>query len=237
MISALSSRKRVSLLSAVALTTAASVLVGSPAAANPAAEKRMLKQKDVPASFGTPTSYDFDAKIIDKTIGICDDANGQTLASVPAPPTQYVVDIETKNKKTYTEVFERVYRFGSADQAKAAFDQLNSQLATCDGSSSMTSSTPSLAQTNTTGSYNDAVTDNFWINNAGTWSGGELKKPSRTVLQAIYMQAGDAIIETGAYINGRSRLTPRQSADLLTTANFLTCQFAPPFQRPPGCAR
>lgn len=208
---------RPTLIRAAAVTIfSAGLIAGSigSAAASPAAEKAMLKQKDVPASFGTPRSYDFDAKISDKTIGICDGADGQTLVSVPAPPTQYVVDVETKNKKTYTSVMERVYQFDSADKAKASFDQLKGQLATCEGTSRLTNQQPSLTQTNTTGAFADAALDNFWINVAGTWRGGELKKPSRTALLAIYVQSGNAIVETVAYINGRGQLTGRQVDDL-----------------------
>lgn len=197
----------------------------SPAHANPAAEKAMLTERDVPVSFGKPQSKDFDAKISAKTIGICGTAEGQTLVSVPAPPTQYIVDIETKNKKTYTEVMERVYQFDSPEKAKAAFDQLSRQLSTCNGTTSMTSQLPSLTQTNTTGTYADIDADNFWINNSATWRGGELKKPSRTVLQGIYTLAETAIVETVVYINGRSKLTAKQSKDLATLATAMTNRF------------
>ena len=192
----------------------------SPAMANPAAERKMLTEKDVPASFGKPQSRDFDAKIVGKTIGICGTAQGQTLVSVPAPPTQFLVDVETKNKKTYTEVMERVYQFDSADKAKAAFDQLKSQLSTCDGTTTMTSQTPSITQTNTTGTY-DQAGDNFWVSSSGTWSGGDLKKPARTALLAIYVVSGDAIVETVAYINGRGKLATKQTNDLVALAQEL----------------
>jgi len=197
----------------------------SPVLASPAAEKAMLTEKDVPSSFGKPTSKDFDAKIIGKAIGICGNAQGQTLVSVPAPPTQYLVDVETKNKKTFTEVMERVYQFDSADKAKAAFDQLNGQLSTCNGTTSMTSQTPSITQTNTTGTYNQIDGENFWINNSATWRGGELKKPSRTVLRGIYTLADTAIVETVVYINGRSRLTAKQGRDLVALATIMTNRF------------
>ena len=192
----------------------------SPAMANPAAERKMLTEKDVPASFGKPQSRDFDAKIVGKTIGICGTAQGQTLVSVPAPPTQFLVDVETKNKKTYTEVMERVYQFDSADKAKAAFDQLNGQRSTCDGTTTMTSQTPSITQTNATGTY-DQAGNNFWVSSSGNWSGGDLKKPSRTALLAIYVLSGDAIVETVAYINGRAQFTTKQTNDLIALAQEL----------------
>lgn len=181
----------------------------------------MMTEKDVPSSFGTPTSRDFDEKVIGKRIGICDNASGQTLASVPAPPKQYLVDIETTNKKTYTEVMERVYQFDSEAKAQDAFAQLSAQLGTCNGTTTLKQGGPNLRQTVTTGSYPGGQYQDFWINVAGTWTGGELKNPSRTVLQAVYVQAGNAIVETVAYINGRAALTTQQQTDLADLAEVL----------------
>jgi hypothetical protein len=198
----------------------------SPIAANNAAvDRAMLTMKEVPASFGKATSRDFDAKIIGKTIGICDNAAGRTLVSVPAPPTQYLVDIETKNKKTYTEIFERVYQFGTEAKAQAAFTELSSKLTECNGTTSLTNQQPSLKQTVTTGTYPGGEFQDFWVNVSGTWSGGELKKPSRTVVNAVYTQAGNAIIETVAYINGRGKLTAKQRTDLADLAENLSNRF------------
>jgi len=207
---------------AVAATGLMAATLASPvlAAENPA-ESRMLTKTDVPSSLGKPTSTDFDAKVIDKVIGICDNATGTTLVSVPAPALQFLVDIETKNKKTYTEVMERVYQFATPAAATAAFAELSDKLSTCNGTTTMTSSTPNLTQTVTTGSYPGGEFEDFWINVKGTWTGGELKKPSRTALRAIYVQAGDAIVETVAYINGKGQLTGRQGNDLADLAETL----------------
>lgn len=226
---------RVRFLAAPVMGVALLIASMSPAVANPAAEKAMIKEKDVPTAFGSPTSYDFDTKIIGKTIGICDNAEGQTLVSVPAPPTQYLVDIETQYKKTYTEIFERVYRFDTTAQAESAFAQLKAQLATCNGTSSMTSQTPSLTQTTTTGTYPQFGDDVFWVNNTGTWSGGELKKPSRTVIRANYAQVDDAIIEVAAYINGRGKLTAAQARGLNSLSREAFCTWSP--SRPGLCIR
>ena len=212
-----------------AITLASAGLLAAtvlPASANPAAEQAMLTQKDVPSSFGSPKSFDFDAKIIGKTIGICDTAEGQTLVSVPAPATQYLVDIETKNKKTYTEIFERVYKFDSAAGAQSAFTQLKGQLATCNGTTSLTSQTPALSQTTTTGTY-PQLDNVFWVNNSGTWTGGELKKPSRTVIRANYALVDDAIVEVAAYINGRGKLTAAQTRGLNAMSQAAFCRWAP----------
>jgi hypothetical protein len=209
-------------LRAAAVTFAALALFAgsiSPAVANnAAAERRMMTQKDVPASFGKPTSFDFDAKVIGKKIGICDNAQGQTLVSVPAPPRQFLVDIETKNKKTYTEVMERVWQFSSPQQAQSAYTQLSSNLATCNGTTTMEQDGPGLSQTVTTGSEPGGANQSFWINVSGTWSGGDLPAPTRTALYAVYVQAGNAIVETIAYINGRAQLTAKQRGDLARLA-------------------
>lgn len=210
------------------IIAAVSSLVLLPLIAGPvhSSESRMMTQKDVPASLGTPTSFDFDTKIIGKTIGICDNASGQTLVSVPAPKKQYLVDIETKNKKTYTEVFERVYQFPDAKKAEAAFTNLFNQRDTCNGTTSMTQDGPSLQQTVTTGSYPGGEYADFWVNVSGTWSGDDLQKPTRTVVNAVYVQAGNAIIETGVYINGRSSLTAPQRNQVADLAMELGARWA-----------
>lgn len=187
----------------------------------------MLTEKDVPASFGTPKSRDFDAKTVDTTIGICSSADGTTRVSVPAPPTQYIVDIETANKKTYTEVMERVYQFATPKDATDAFNSLFTNLSKCDGTTTLTQSGPDLTQTVTTGSYPGGEYADFWVNVQGTWRGApECKKPCRTVVQALYVQAGNAIVETSAYINGKGQLTGQQRNQLADLAEVLGARWA-----------
>lgn len=209
---------------AALVALAAAALMGAtaaPALAAGTAEARMMTEKDVPASFGTPTSRDFDEKIVGKRIGICDNASGQTLVSVAAPPKQYLVDIETKNKRTYTDVMERVYKFDSEKSAQDAYTQLSSQASSCDGTTTLKQGGPNLKQTVTTGSYPGGQYQDFWVNVTGTWTGGGLKKPTNTVVRAMYVQAGDAIVETVAYINGRGSLTATQQSDLADLAEVL----------------
>ena len=178
----------------------------------------MMTEKDVPASFGTPKSRDFDAKPIDTSIGICGNASGKTLVSVPAPANQYLVDIETTFKKTYTEVMERVYKFDSADKAQSAFTQLFNKLSDCNGKSTLKQGGPDVTQRVTTGGYPGGEYADFWVNVSSTWRGGELKRPANTVVRAMYVQAGDAIVETVAYINGRPALNATQINDLADLA-------------------
>ncbi len=217
-------RRMLTLALATAGLLAASV---TPALAAPnAADARMMTEKDVPASFGTPKSRDFDAKTIGKTIGICDNASGVTLVSVPAPAKQYLVDIETTNKKTYTEVFERVYQFPSADAAQKAFTSLFDRMGSCDGTSRLKQPGASLRQKVTTGSYPGGEYADFWVNVSGTWTGSDLKKPGLTIVRAMYVQAGDAIVETVAYINGRGALTDQQVTDLADLGETLGARWA-----------
>ena len=207
-------------------TTGLMAATASPALAADSAEKRMMTEADVPASFGTPRSMDFDAKSLDKQIGICDNASGSTLASVPAPPRQYLVDIETTYKRTYTDVMERVYQFESEQKAQDAYARLSAQASNCNGTTTMKQGGPNLKQTVTTGSYPGGEYQDFWVNVSGTWTGGGLKKPSRDVVRAMYVQAGDAIVETVAYINGRGALTGTQVTDLADLAEVLAGRWA-----------
>jgi hypothetical protein len=210
------------------LLALASVALLAASAATPAladhtnADQIMITKKDVPTSVGTETSRDFTDQVIGKTIGICDNASGQTLVSVPAPTKQYVVGIETKNKKTYARISERVYQFETPEQATDSFNELLTSLATCNGTSTMEQGTPDLTQTVTTGSYPGGEYADFWVNVRGTWTGGkECAKPCRFALQAVYVQAGNSITETVAYINGKGRLTSKQSNDLADLAETL----------------
>lgn len=207
-------------------TTGLMTATASPALAADSAETRMMTEADVPASFGTPRSMDFDAKSLDKQIGICDNASGSTLASVPAPPRQYLVDIETTYKRTYTDVMERVYQFESEQKAQDAYARLSAQAGNCNGTTTMKQGGPNLKQTVTTGSYPGGQYQDFWVNVSGTWTGGGLKKPSRDVVRAMYVQAGDAIVETVAYINGRGALTGTQVTDLADLAEVLAGRWA-----------
>ena len=211
----------------VALATAGLMAAtATPALAAESADQRMMTEQDVPAAFGTPTSRDFDAKALDKRIGICDNASGSTLASVPAPPKQYLVDIETTYKRTYTEVMERVYEFDSEQKAQDAFAKLSAQTSNCEGTTTMKQGGPNLKQTVTTGSYPGGQYQDFWVNVSATWTGGGLKRPSRDIVRAMYVQAGDAIVETVAYINGRGALNATQQSDLADLAEVLAGRWA-----------
>ena len=81
------------LMSAVLVAPAASAVTDSEAKAN------MLNETEVPAIFGKAKDYDFNSKVIGKSIGICGTPEGKTLVSVPAPSSQFVVDIETRTKR------------------------------------------------------------------------------------------------------------------------------------------
>lgn len=219
-------RARIAIASAIALAAATTSLAAPAFASDASADARMITVKDVPASFGKAKTRDFDAKLVGKVIGICDNASGTTLVSVPAPAKQYFVDIETATKN-YTDVMERVYAFPTPQAATDAFNTLFKDLSTCDGTSTLQQGGPDLTQTVTTGSYPGGEYADFWVNVKGTWTGGqECKKPCRTVVQAVYVQAGDAIVETVAYINGKGQLTGKQTNDLADLAEELGARWA-----------
>lgn len=212
---------------ALAMTGLLAATASTPAFASDAsADTKMLTEKQVPKSFGKPTSRDFVAKAEDKTIVACDTADGKALVSVPAPGIQYSVTIATKYKKTYTEVNEKVYVFDTATQATDAFNQLFNNLSTCNGSSTL-KQPPDITDTITSGSYPGGQYADFWVNTGSVATGGaECKKPCRSVVQSVYVQAGTSIIKTWAYINGKGQLTGKQSNDLADLAETLAGAWA-----------
>jgi hypothetical protein len=218
-------RSRLLVLASITALTAAAVTVATPASAAPSPEQRMLTEKDVPASFGTPKSREFVAKAEDKDIVACQDATGKVLVSTPAPSTQYSVTIETKNKKTYTEVNEKVYVFDTAKQATDAFNQLFNNLSKCTGTSTL-KQTPAITDTLTSGSYPGGQYADLWVNDNSVARGGECKKPCRSVVQTVFVQAGTSIVQTWAYINGKGQLTGKQSNDLADLAEELGARWA-----------
>jgi len=212
---------------ALAMTGLLAATAASPAFASDAtADMNMLTEKQVPKSFGTPTSRDFVAKAEDKKIVACDTADGKVLVSTDAPGTHYSVNIPTKNKKTYTELNETVYVYKTAKQATDAFNQLFNNLSKCTGSSTL-KQPPDITDTITSGSYPGGQYADFWVNTGSVATGGDqCKKPCRWVVQAVYVQAGTSIIKTWAYINGKGQLTGKQSNDLADLAETLAGAWA-----------
>lgn len=208
-------------LVAVACVTLVAAGMAVPASADDAkVDKAMVAEKQVPKSFGTPTSREFVAKAEDKKIVACENAKGEVLVGTAAPGTQFSVTIEMKNKKTFTEVNEKVFVFDSAAKATDAFNQLFNNLGTCSGSTTL-KQPPDITDTITSGSYPGGEYADFWVNVGSVGRGGECTKPCRTVTQSVFVQAGRSIIQTWAYINGKGQLTGKQRNDLADLAQEL----------------
>ena len=195
--------------------------VAAPAFADDAAvDKAMVAKSQVPKSFGKPTNREFVAKAEDNAIVACESVTGEVLVSTAAPSTQFAVTIETKDKKTYTEVNEKVFVFKSAAQATDAFNELFNNLGTCSGSSTL-KQPPDITDTITSGSYPGGEFADFWVNVGSVGRGGECSKPCRTVTRSVFVQAGRSIIQTWAYVNGKGQLTGKQKNDLADLAEGL----------------
>lgn len=212
-------------LPAFALATAmvtSVVAVTAPAGASSSAENdRMLAKDEVPASFGTVRSRDFDDRTLGTAIGICGNARGRTLVSVPAPAQQFVVEIEAVSTSAESEVFQRVYQFPSASDAAAAFASLSDRLGQCNGTTTGRLAGVTVTQTVTTDCQRPD--QGFCINNRVSWSGDDIPLGLRQqVVQAVYVSAGDAIVETGVHTWGRRQLTGSQSRALARLAESLS---------------
>jgi len=221
--------RRVAVLVGALSVVAATLLApGAGAATDAEIKAKMLSETEIPAVFGSAKDYDFTAKRLGKTIGICGAPDGTTLVSVPAPSRQYLVDIETTSKKRYADVMERVYQFPTGAAASAAFQTLYAGLGTCDGTRSAANGpTGSITDTTVTGSPPGGAYENFYVQVSARFNDTDKRYRSRTALLAVYTQAGDAIIETVAYINPAASITAKQRNALLRLSQELSAKWAP----------
>lgn len=174
---------------------------------------RMLSKADVPAIFGTPKNYEFTNKItkLDKVIPLCFGTGGKALYSQPASKVQYAADSETKNGKTYTDVSERVYQYGSVGEAAAAFDSLSTGVAACTGTFTDANQDTKYVDTYQNGTFTGTSYKNFWVEDNG--SGGVVGDKTRqgnTTTFNVYSLSGNAVIKTFVYINGQDKFPPAE---------------------------
>jgi hypothetical protein len=222
------SRKRTALLT----TSAAFVIASSfaPAAmAAPSVASKMLSKKEVPSVFGTAKNYDFNATSPDKAIWPCSNASGVTLYSQPAPKNQPVVDIETKNGKTYTSVTEHVYEYPNAKDAATAYTSLYAGSKKCDGTTTAqngTDTTSKITETWVTGSQPGAVYQNFYVMNQSNFQSAVRKYNDKTSSFTLYSQTGNVIIATTAYVNPQEKFTPAEITAVSQLGINLTAKWA-----------
>jgi hypothetical protein len=193
---------------------------------------RMMTKAQVPASFGVAKNWSYSKKPGDavKTITLCSDAEGTSMFAIPAPKTQYFAESEVTPKKRneYVSVNERVYRYPSAADAAAAYLQLSQGVTTCTGTKATAAGTdPHVSDVLANGSSPGGQYQNFWVTDSTTYTSKDPQHNGRTITMAVYSQAGNAIIQTGGYINGRPKLTTGQADDLQTLAMTLSSQWSP----------
>ena len=210
----------------VAFACAALFAPSAGAATDAEVKSKMLNETEVPAVFGKAKNYDFSSQVLGKAIGICGTPEGKTLVSVPAPSSQFVVDIETTKKKTYSEVMERVYQFPTADAAQASFQKLFNGLGSCDGvRTAANGPTGSIRTSTITGSPAGGEYEVFFVQVNARFNDTDKQYRDRTSTLAVYTQAGDAIVETFAYVNPSTKISVKQRNALLDLGQQLSSKW------------
>ncbi len=215
-------------LGCASLLLAASVMFALPAQAVPP-KARVLTSAEVPASFGTPYSSEFSRKPRDnaKLVMLCTDSKGGPLASLPAPTTQYSSKIVMKpKKKVFASVNERVFVYPSPEAALAAYTQLAQEVVKCTGTmAGPADEDPSVVDTYASAVTTDREYPSFWVQDSTIFTSLDPLRAGRTVTYAVYSQAGDAVIQTDTYVDGRARVTAAQKSDLQQLAMTLSSKW------------
>ncbi len=213
----------------VTVVSAAAGLIALSAALAPAAladgkgtgsgidKQRMMRKSDVPAVLGKTTSYGFSNRTIDRSLGICEDANGK-VTSIVAPTRQAWVDIENKASKTvpYSSDQEFVYQYPSTDAATAAFKALSTAAAACTGTT--TGNDPGSTQIKVTTTLSTgtvpvgAAGTATWVQESSAYTApaGFPANGAKTIQYTVFAQAGDAITSTVYFVNGSDAISPAQ---------------------------
>lgn len=210
---------------------AASAMFALPANAVPP-KARVLATADIPASFGQAQGFEFSKKPKDftKTITLCTDSKGDPLASIAASTPQYFAQsqMKPKQKNVFTNVFERVYVYPSAQEATAAYAQLAQEVTKCAGTvAGPADEDPSVVDTYANGSSPGGQYQNFWVQDSTTFTSRDPLLAGKTVTFTVYSQAGDAVIQTEVYVDGRARVTAAQKNDLQQLSMTLSSKWAP----------
>ena len=204
-------------LVALAAAVAPSALADGHGTGSGIDKQRMMRKSDVPAVLGKTTSYGFTNRSLDRSLGICEDANGK-VTSIVAPTRQAWVTIENKATKAapYSSEDEFVYQYDSTDAATAAFKALATAAAACTGATSGKdpgSTQITLTTTLSTGTVPvGAAGAATWVqeSTAYTAPAGFPANGAKTVSYTVFAQAGDAITSTVYYVNGSDGISPAQ---------------------------
>lgn len=192
---------------------------------------RVLAVADIPASFGQSQGFEFSKKPADfaKAVTLCTNSKGDPLASIPASTPQYFAQGQMKpKKKVFTNVSERVYVYPSAEAATAAYTQLSQEVAKCTGTvAGPVDEDPAVVDTYANGSSPGGQFQNFWVQDSTVFTSRNPLNAGKTAAFTVYSQAGDAVIQTEVYVDGRSRVTAAQKNDLQQLSMTLSSKWAP----------
>jgi hypothetical protein len=223
-------RARSVTLGCTSLILVASVFYALPAQAAPA-KARVLSIADVPPSLGQPYSSEFSKKPLDYVINttLCTDSKGGLLVSMPASKPQFSSKIVMKpQKKIFTSVNERVFVYPSVDAASAAYTQLATEVVKCAGTiAGPADEDPKVTDTYANGSSPGGAYQNFWVQDSTVFDSKRALQDGKTVTYTVYSQAGNSIVQTELYVDGRTRVQLAQKNDLQELAMTLSAKWAP----------
>ncbi|MDO9486440.1 MAG: hypothetical protein Q7K25_10320 [Actinomycetota bacterium] len=193
---------------------------------------RSLAVSDIPASFGQSQDFVFSKKPKDyaTTITLCSDSKGDPMVSIPASTPQYFAQsiMKPKKKNVFTNVSERIYVYSSPEAAAAAYLQLSQEVVKCTGTiPGPAGEDPKVTDTYAHGSSPGGQYQNFWVQDSTVFESKNPLNAGKTVTLSVYSQAGDAVIQTEVYIDGRPRVPPKQKSDIQGLALTLSSKWAP----------
>jgi len=195
----------------------------------------MLKPAEVPSVFGSAASHEFSKKSSSyaKTIDLCTDSKGRPMASSVAPTPQYSSRVTMKplKKEAFITVSERVFVYPSTEAAAAAYATLAQQVAACIGTTSTPAGEdPKVVDSYANGSATAGPYPSFWVQDKTTFDSTDALQDGSTVAFTVYSQAGDAVIQTEGYADGKRRMTASESAAVQQLAMVLSAKWASPPQ-------
>ncbi len=218
-------------LAGLAVVLAFGVTAMNSASAAPA-KPRMLSSADIPASLGTPYSSDFSKRPLDyvKNLTLCSDSKGGPLVYVPASKPQYSskIRMEPQKHKVFTSTNERVYVYPSVEAATAAYTQLAQEVLKCTGIvAGPADEDPRVTDTYANGSSPGGQFQSFWVQDSTVFASKRQLENDKTVTYTVYSQAGNSVIGTELYIDGRTTVPAVQKSDLQQLAMKLSSKWAP----------
>ena len=218
-------------LAGTAVTLVASVVVAGAAWAAPA-KPRMLKPAQVPVVFGSAATHTFSKKPSSyvATIDLCTDAKGEPMAGAPAPTPQYASAVTMKplKKDAFITVTERVFVYPSAEAAAAAHTTLSQAAGACAGSTSTPAGEdPKVTDAYANGSVVGAPHPAFWIQDKTRFDSKDALQDGSTLAYTVWSQAGDAVIQTEAYADGKQRMKPAETAAVQQLSQLLSAKWSP----------